>query len=378
MGIFRKQALEALSTPEKLDQPIKLIRTSYWILLVSLFSFLSYITLWAFLGKLPLRVYGKGVILSDNKDLNVVSQVAGQIKEIIYRERDCISKGDVLFRIDPHVNKSKLAKLNSILDLTKKEDLAQKKLSNKLINIEIETYERFNKLFKLGAISKNELNEREIILTKLNNNNRLQESERNLKIKNLEAEIINIKKIINEKSIYKIPQDACIIDKYVDEEDFVQAGSLIYKLSINNKRNQLISYAYFPVNDGKRLRVGQEVKIIPTTTKPQRHGGIKGYITSIREDLVSKELLLSRLDNKSLVEYVQFRSKAMGTEIPLIEITTSLEKDINTITGYDWGGGKGPNLNITKGTTTKINVIAEERKPIEYVIPILRNLTGIY
>ena len=60
MGIFRKQALEALSTPEKLDQPIKLIRTSYWILLVSLFCFLSYITLWAFLGKLPLRVYGKG------------------------------------------------------------------------------------------------------------------------------------------------------------------------------------------------------------------------------------------------------------------------------------------------------------------------------
>ena len=48
MGLFRKQALEALSTPEKLDQPIKLIRTGYWVLLVSLFSFLSYITLWAF------------------------------------------------------------------------------------------------------------------------------------------------------------------------------------------------------------------------------------------------------------------------------------------------------------------------------------------
>ena len=378
MGLFRKQALEALSTPEKLDQPIKLIRTGYWVLLFSLFSFLSYITLWAFFGKLPVRIYGKGVILSDKKNLNIQSQVAGQIKEMIYKENDCISKGDILFRIDPDLNKSKLAKLITILDLTKKEDLVQKELSEKLINIEIENNERFNRLFTLGAISKNELNEKDIILAKLNNSNRLQQSERNLKIKNLEEQIIDIKMKINKKTIHKMSYDACIIDKYVDEEDFIQEGSLIYKLSINNKKSQLKSFAYFPVDDGKRLRIGQEVKIMPTTTKPQRHGGIKGYITSIRQDFVSKELLLNRLDNKGLVEYVQFRSKASGAEIPLIEITTTLEKDIKTITGYDWGGSKGPNINITKGTTTKINVVVEERKPIEYVIPILRNLTGIY
>ena len=38
---------------------------------------------------------------------------------------------------------------------------------------------------------------------------------------------------INEKTIHKMSHDACIIDKYVDEENFVQKGSLIYKLSIN-------------------------------------------------------------------------------------------------------------------------------------------------
>ena len=95
-------------------------------------------------------------------------------------------------------------------------------------------------------------------------------------------------------------------------------------------------------------------------------------------NVVSKKALMNRLGNTNFVEYVQFRNKNSGIELPLIEITTTLEKDINTKSGFDWGGGKGPDLEITKGTITRINVVAEERKPIEYIIPILRNLTGIY
>ena len=87
---------------------------------------------------------------------------------------------------------------------------------------------------------------------------------------------------------------------------------------------------------------------------------------------------MNRLGNTNFVEYVQFRNKNSGIELPLIEIKTTLEKDINTKSGFNWGGGKGPDLKITNGTTTRINVVAEERRPIEYIIPILRNLTGIY
>ena len=39
---------------------------------------------------------------------------------------------------------------------------------------------------------------------------------------------------------------------------------------------------------------------------------------------------------------------------------------------------KGPNLNLSSGTTTSISVIVEERAPISYVIPLLRNMSGIY
>ena len=378
MGLFRKKAIESLSTPEKLDQPIRLIQNSYWALLFSLIAFLIYIVIWGIFGKLPVRIYGKGIILTDNKNLKIQSQISGKIIELMYEENECLTKGDVLFIVDPILKKSRIKKLSSILNLMKSEDFIHRNSAKKLLEIEKEKNQRYQKLFQAGAVPKQSLDESEKALIQLESEIKLQQTDRNLKIKQKEEEIIEINTEINEKSIFKSNQDTCIIDKYFNEGEVVQAGDLIYRLSTLNNNNQLKSYAYFPVNDGKRLKVGQKVTISPLTTKPQRHGGIKGYVTSIRENIVSKKALMNRLGNTNFVEYVQFRNKNSGIELPLIEITTTLEKDINTKSGFDWGGGKGPNLEITKGTITRINVVAEERRPIEYIIPILRNLTGIY
>ena len=71
-------------------------------------------------------------------------------------------------------------------------------------------------------------------------------------------------------------------------------------------------------------------------------------------------------------------SKTSDGPSPLIEVVTSLSLDPDSISGYDWGGGLGPNLKISSGTTTIVKVIVEQRRPISYVIPILRDMTGIY
>jgi HlyD family secretion protein len=63
---------------------------------------------------------------------------------------------------------------------------------------------------------------------------------------------------------------------------------------------------------------------------------------------------------------------------PLIEAVTSLQRDPRTRSGFDWGGGPGPNLVITPGTGTEVSVLVEYRQPISYVIPLLRDISGIY
>jgi HlyD family secretion protein len=63
---------------------------------------------------------------------------------------------------------------------------------------------------------------------------------------------------------------------------------------------------------------------------------------------------------------------------PLIEAVTSLQRDPRTKSGFDWGGGPGPNLTLSPGTGTEVSVLVEYRQPISYVIPLLRDISGIY
>ena len=66
MSLFRKNALDALSSPEQLDQPLRLLRPGQWLLLFSIGSFCFTILLWSIFGRLPVRISGKGVLIRTN------------------------------------------------------------------------------------------------------------------------------------------------------------------------------------------------------------------------------------------------------------------------------------------------------------------------
>ena len=143
-----------------------------------------------------------------------------------------------------------------------------------------------------------------------------------------------------------------------------------------HRPRELVSLAYFPSQDGKRLKPGQTVRVTPTTTRAQRHGGISGRILSLRPLPVSREGLRQRLGLESLVATVQ--TPGGDGNQPLIEAVTSLQRDPRTKSGFDWGGGPGPNLTLSPGTGTEVSVLVEYRQPISYVIPLLRDISGIY
>ncbi|NES67365.1 MAG: NHLP bacteriocin system secretion protein, partial [Okeania sp. SIO2D1] len=48
-----------------------------------------------------------------------------------------------------------------------------------------------------------------------------------------------------------------------------------------------------------------------------------------------------------------------------------------TFSGYQWSSSKGPQQKLTAGTTTTTRVRVEERAPITFVLPILREWSGI-
>ena len=373
MSLFRKTALDALSTPEQLNQPLQLLRTTQWMLLISLSSFSMILLAWAILGRLPVRLTGRGLLIKTDAITVVQSETIGQVNTLLVDVGDCVDKGALMGQIEAVKQEVEIKANQDQLNQLSAKDRNQDLLSNIRIDQLQEEINRVKHLAKSGAISLDDLNRRKADLNALIYSIEGENSSRELQINSYQNSILSLKEQLKRTSLVRAPIDGCVLDRGIHNGEVVNIGTTLFTLRSNDEVGELESIVFFPAKDGKRLQVGQQVRISPTTTKQQRHGGITGEIVSIRPLPIRDEAVIKRLGIKSLLEAV--RNNPLE---PLIEITTSLKLDPSTPSGYDWGGGMGPMLKLSGGTPTQVRVLVEERAPISYIIPILRDLTGIY
>ncbi len=376
MSLFRKKALDALSTPEQIDQPMQLLRPGYWTLLIALLGFGGSILLWSIFGRLTIRIQGKGVLTMPNNLHLLQSEAFGRVKTMDVDVGMCVKQGETVATIQPvrllldeKKTEEELAKL--IVD-----DESEYSYADQRLKLQFSKLDRLAKLAKQGAISLQDLEQLQQETKTLEAQIVSENNRRDQRIQQLQLTLSRIRMEINQTAVVKATQDGCIVGRRVQIGQLVQPATTLFELNATNGNQELKSLGFFVAQDGKRLRLGQTVRVTPTTTKPQRHGGIQGVITKISPLPVSQAALRLKLGDDSTVTSVSQQAGVLGGG--LIEITTSLKRDSNTISGYDWGGAKGPNLKLSAGTTTSISVIVEERAPISYVIPLLRNMSGIY
>jgi multidrug efflux pump subunit AcrA (membrane-fusion protein) len=374
---FRKEALEALSSPEQLDQPLPLLRPSHWATLLGLLLFAGAILLWSILGRLPVRIQGRGVLLLPEALVPVQSPSSGPLQEILVKEGQCVKAGHTIARID-------LVQLRGALEaggrrlqqLRRQNDLAtlQAQRERSLASSELE---RLLPYRTSGAIAEDTFIDKERQLQRLDSQQLAESQTRRQGINDELLALARQQQEYRRGSLVLAPVAGCIVEQLVQPGAVVNAGTTLFSLDRRDRRQEIVSLVYFPSQDGKRLRPGQEVRITPTTTQAQRHGGIRGKILRLRTLPVSREALRQRLGLDSLVQTVQPPGSNNGNE-PLIEAVTSLQRDPRTRSGFDWGGGPGPDLILSPGTGTEVSVLVEQRQPISYVIPLLRDISGIY
>ncbi len=376
MSLFRKNALDALNSPEKLDQPLNLLRQSYWSILISLGGFSLSLILWSVFGRLPVRISGKGVLINKESLQLIQSEIQGRVKELMVDIGECVEEGEAMVHIHSIKNKLEQKKaqdrLENLLTTDKTLDLIALQRKNDLKEI----LNKWRNAWEQGAISEIKWLEKKQSLGQLIYEQTQRDNDRQQQIINLRTEINALNQERISSSIVKAPYSGCITDRYIQIGELMQPGKSLFELNreVLNGTNKLQSLAYFKAKDGKRLSIGQAVRILPTNTKPNRHGGIEGEIIAINTLPISKDAVVNRLGKKESL----FKAISTNGEDPLIEVSTSLKENKDTPSGYDWGGNKGPNIKLTAGTTTLVRVLVEQRRPISYVIPLLRDLTGIY
>ncbi len=103
-SIFRKVALERLSSPDQLDQLMRVTNRRGWLALIALTGLIVTAVVWGFLGTVATKVSGSGILVTRGGLSGVLISQPGEITNIHVGIGDVVERGQVvatLFRGEP-------------------------------------------------------------------------------------------------------------------------------------------------------------------------------------------------------------------------------------------------------------------------------------
>jgi len=190
-----------------------------------------------------------------------------------------------------------------------------------------------------------------------------------LQIQEVERTIARYEEDLRTKSQIVNEYTGRILEITASAGQIVSAGQRMGAIETEDPHGKLLAVGYFQVSDGKKIEPGMDVRISPATVERERYGSILGKIVSVSPFPVTTEAITNVVGNAEVAQVLS----AGGTKI---EVFADLSTDPSSLSGYRWTSGKGPDIKITAGTTGGLRTTVEYRRPITFIIPILRRWSG--
>lgn len=221
---------------------------------------------------------------------------------------------------------------------------------------------------------KSELQELEIRQKNLIIENEKLFSNRQNQIHQTRNNIDNLTKEYNTTRELKSEADGCLLEITASPGGILQKGQRFGSMEIKGNHDKIATVSYFSVGDGKKIKPGMKVQVTPDTVSRQRFGGIVGKITEVSPFPITKSAASRVVGNSEIIEYL---TQGSSQNTALIQVKAKLITDTSTFSGYKWSSSKGPQLKVTTGTTAAVQAVVEKRRPITYVLPILKEWSGV-
>jgi len=414
---FRKSALEKLSTPEKLDQMIKVTGPKAWIALTTITLILVTAIVWSFGGNVKTKLNVVGVLLGGEVH-EVVSTAQGQLINLNVKVGDRVQEGDVIATIEQPQLSQQIDEAKALLQ-ERKYELEQlhsfgsqdSRLQGEFISqqrssiqLQIGTQRKTMEFLKNQLETENELRKRGLITTaQLVNTQQQIERARN-QIESLKAQMaqtstqkLNLdfdseqRKNLLEQRIAQAERNVAqlherfkdqsnitssyageVVEVLTDAGIIVGQGTPLFKLKNQNEtEGNLRGILYIPSQDGKKIKVGMEALVAPSTVQPQDYGFMKAKVTYVSDFPITQQGMMTSVKNDQLVQSL------IGMGAPF-EVHVEFEKDPNAYSGFRWTSAQGPEVLINEGTSCMGKVTVKSEPPIAIVVPALKKFFDLY
>ena len=412
--IFRKASLDRLASPEQLDTLTRVTSPAGWLALSTIGLLIFMALIWGWFGTIPVIVRGEGMLMNRGGVMNVVTLGSGQVTEIVVRNNDYVTNGQVVARIAQPValnelnnsrneleelrlqhqkllkfsgndlryhHDSLLAQESSILHSIKSQEkrtefvMSQleslQSLQEKGIIIPAQVEEKRQELNSLNEqIETNRIKLADIKIQEHAYDNRSSDAIRQseFKINALERRIALMDKRLGFDSKVVSKVAGKVVEIKTATGTVVSVGTPVISVELEEKKLEAVIYV--PESDGKKIRSGMAIAIVPSSVKKEESGSVLGLVTSISEYPATYAGILTVLGNEQLAQNLLKQGTPYMVHAELIP-------DSSSHSGYKWSSGRGPAISIHSGTVCNGEIIVEKNRPLHLIIPYLKKSLGM-
>ena len=406
--IFRQAALDRLSSPDQLDQLMRVTTPKGWIALMALCGVLLATTIWSVVGRIPTTISGGGVLIKSGGIYDIDVLAAGVVSALNVAVGDEVTVGQVIALVAQPQLQQQLDQAKAGLELlqSERQDAAQYSASSVVLEMAslerqqeslvhqieaiqeqikwlVQQEEAQREALALGVITRSvlqntiqgletargelaraqvllkDLEVRKLSLSKREKrdlnviDNQIAEAERRLQSLNLQ---------LNQSAKVISPYSGQIQEIRVSEGQMVHPGTAV--VSVEKADTPLMAVGFISMV-GKKVTPNLMARISPATVKQEEHGYMIGRVKTVSGLPATRAGMMRLLNNDLLVQQLVAQGAPFTVEV-------ELEKDSQTFSGFKWSSDDGPQVSIESGTLCAVNVVVDEQRPISLVIPALR------
>jgi len=410
--IFRDEALAYISTPSDVNKIISVVGSGTWILITVFIIAMVMGVGWLFWGSIPITLQGHGILIPKGGIFKTITSPEGYntIKELMPKTDQIVEKDQVVAILDnPEITKSIAVRTEYIADLTKKRDELsvaavksikekkenyehQKKIIEDSLKTKVEYLKNLedNLVKQKGLLEKGYARQQNVLDVESQINNIKQEDlhaqeklvqlkkelmvdqenwsqrEREIALK-LGDEIRGLDDLKTRQEtsrVIKSPLKGKVISVHHKIKDNVPANEPLITVSQGDE-SQLEGLIYLNPLEGKEVKVGMKVYMIPTHLEKEHVGYVQGEVMEISSYPETARSLMSTLQNEELVKKFTETSPPLSARIRIIKNIKNKEKSpVET-------------FKLSPGTWIYGRVIIESRSPFAIIIPELKKLVEI-
>lgn len=423
--IFRQVALERLSTPEQLDQTIRVTSPAGWTALLTLVLLIVGGAVWSVFTTVPEKVDGKGIVIRPGGVLNVVASAQGRLSWFGVTSGTRIEEGQVIAGVAQPDMENDLADARSRLteaeleyaklrefqarDTTVQEQYANQKRQSLRQQMDFAearlTWLQEREQIQNDLRAKGLLPNQRLVDTRIEINNAredyararndlravdieesslriTQERERivqETKIAKLRREVARLEDKLHRNTSITSPYSGQVTELKVNVGEVVELGQALFSmlprdegispLSTGVDGSILQAKLYVRAEDGKKIAPGMTAQISPSTVKREEYGFMEARVIAVATIPSTEEGMMRVLRNRQLVQELS------GGTTPF-EVTVELERDPASSSGFKWSSSVDPATEINPGTLAEGSITVRDIRLISVIIPALEHLFG--